>query len=159
LFYLGMLSLRDGRAQEAVRYLAEANRLDPSCPMITWQLGLAIVAAGGDSALALRALQRSLPRFVPLKGTETAMQRLWTEAMPENRSFVRRLALEYPYDCPVLGSDLSLWVRQGQFALAQAQYRLGQFQASADLFAMLLQECPPSATLLRGLGLALARLE
>src|SRR5262249_30494259 len=42
---------------------------------------------------------------------------------------------------------------------AQAEYRLGRFQESADRVAKLLRDAPPTAPLLRGLGLSLARLE
>ena len=88
-----------------------------------------------------------------------APDRLWVETLPEGRSFIRRLALKYPYQCPVLGSDLTAMLRQGQLALAQVQYRLGNFQECADIYTALLRDRPPSAPLLRGLGLALARLE
>src|SRR5262249_44717310 len=87
-----------------------------------------------------------------------APERAWVEAFPEGRSYVRRLASKYPYVCPVLGGDLAAIIRQGQMALAQAHYRQGNFQEAADLFARLLQDCPPTVPLLRGLGLSLARL-
>jgi tetratricopeptide (TPR) repeat protein len=154
--YLGLVALRTGRAQEAVRHLAEANRLDASCPFVALQLGLAIVAAEGDSGLAVRALQRALgPRGLPL--WVKTPERAWIDAFPENRSYVRRLALKHAFRCP-LQSDLSVLQRQGQAALALAHYRLGRFQEAADIYARLLQDCPPTAALLRGLGLALARL-
>jgi tetratricopeptide (TPR) repeat protein len=50
-------------------------------------------------------------------------------------------------------------VRQGQVALGQGQYRLGQFEEAAGTFDRVLQESPPSLTVLRGLGLSLARLD
>jgi tetratricopeptide (TPR) repeat protein len=155
-FYLGLLLYRQGKAQESLRLLAEANRVDASCPFVTCQMGVSLVAAGGDSGLALRALQRALgPRGF---GLWTARpDRAWVEAFPEAHSYVRRLANKYPFVCPVLGSDLTVILRQGQFALAQAHYRHGDFQQSADLFAKLLQDSPPTVPLLRGLGLALAR--
>ena len=59
--YLGALLLREGKQQEALRYLSEANRLDPNLAFVTWQLGTGIVAAGGDGGLAVRALQRAWP--------------------------------------------------------------------------------------------------
>jgi tetratricopeptide (TPR) repeat protein len=157
-FYLGMLLYRQGKAQESLRYLAEANRVDAGCPFVTCQMGISLVAAGGDSGLALRALQRALgPRGF---GLWTARpDRAWVEAFPEGKSFVRRLASKHTYVCPVLGPDLTIITRQGQFALAQAHYRHGDFAESADLFAKLLQDSPPTVPLLRGLGLALARSE
>ena len=39
-----------------------------------------------------------------------------------------------------------------QLALAQALYRQGNFQESADLYAKLMQDSPPTLMLLRGLG-------
>ncbi len=157
-FYLGLLLYRQGKAQESLRYLAEANRIDAGCPFVTCQMGISLVAAGGDSGLALRALQRAMgPRGL---GLWTARpDRAWVEAFPEGKSYVRRLAAKHAYVCPVLGPDLTLILRQGQFALAQAHYRHGDFAESADLFAKLLQDSPPTVPLLRGLGLALARSE
>jgi tetratricopeptide (TPR) repeat protein len=156
--YLGILLHGEGRSSEALRYLAEANRLDASCPFVTWQMGVALVGAGGDSLLAVRALQRALgPRGLGLWSQAPA--RAWVEAFPEGRSFVRRLASKHPYVCPILGGDLTVIVRLGQLALAQALYRQERFQESADLYGKLLQESPPTVVLLRGYGLALARLQ
>lgn len=155
--YLGILLHRLGRPQEALRHLAEANRIGSSCPFVTWQMGISLVASGGDSRIALSALQRALgPRGLGLwKSTPT---RVWIEAFPEPRSYVRKLANKHPFTCPLLGNDLSVIIRQGELALAQAYYRQEQFQESATLFNKLLQESPPTLTLVRGLGLAQARL-
>lgn len=156
--YLGALHLKAGRVQEALRHLADANRIDPECPLVSWQLGQAIVAMGDNDGLAVRALQRTLgPRGLPrwLKAPE----RLWKEALPGPvRSLVERLAAIHTYVCPVLGNDVAGMVRQGQLALAQAQYRLGHFPEAVQLYQTVLQDCPPTAPVLRGLGLALARL-
>ena len=157
-FYLGLLLYRQGKAQESLRYLADANRVDASCPFVTCQMGVSLVAAGGDSGLALRALQRALgSRGFGLWSARP--ERSWVEAFPEAKSYLRRLATKYAYVCPVLGPDLTILARQGQLALAQAHYRHGDFQESADLFGKLLQDSPPTVPLLRGLGLALARCE
>jgi tetratricopeptide (TPR) repeat protein len=166
--YLGILLHRLGRPQEALRYLSDANRLDGNCPFITLQMGVSLVASGGDSGLAVRALQRALggrglgmwqvPHGSGAARAEEAASRAWVEAFPEARSYVRRLATRYRYTCPLLGSDLSVIVRQGQLALAQACYRQERFAESADLYARLLQDSPPTVLLLRGYGLALARL-
>jgi tetratricopeptide (TPR) repeat protein len=156
-FYLGVLLHRQGRPQEALRYLGEANRADASCPFVTWQMGISLVAAGGDSGLAVRALQRALgPRGLSLWVSQP--ERVWVEAFPEGRSYVRRLANRHPFHCPLLGRDLPNLIRQGQLALALAQYRQERFAEAADLFGKLLQDLPPSVTLLRGYGLSLARL-
>jgi tetratricopeptide (TPR) repeat protein len=156
--YLGMTLHRLGRPQEALRYLADANRLDSACAFVTWQMGVSLVASGGDSGLALRALQRALgARGLTL--WLGSPQKAWVEAFPEGKSWVRRLAARHRYVCPLLGADLSLVIRQGQFALAQAFYRQERFQEAADVYAKLMQESAPTPMLLRGYGLALARLK
>jgi tetratricopeptide (TPR) repeat protein len=156
-FYLGVLLYRQGKAQESLRMLAEANRVDANCPFVAWQMGQAMVAAGNDAGMALRVLQRALgPRGLPLW---LAMpHRAWVEAFPQGRSFVRRLAEAHAYTCPLLGSDLRVLIRIAEQAVAQAHYRMGNFQESADLYGKLLGEAPPTLSLVRGLGLALMRL-
>jgi tetratricopeptide (TPR) repeat protein len=157
--YLGALLLRAGRTQEALRYLADANRIAPDCPFVPWQLGMAMVAAGGADNLAIRPLQKALGAK-GLPAWIKAPQKIWQEAMPgPETSYVARLAAKFLYSCPVFGNDLAAMIRQAQMALAQAQYRLGHFEEAADLFASILQESPPTLSLLRGLGLALAKLE
>jgi tetratricopeptide (TPR) repeat protein len=156
--YMGMLLHRQGKPQEGLRFLAEANRVDAGCPFVTWQMGLSMIAAGGDSHIALRALQRAVgPRGLPQWSAQP--ERAWVEGFPEGKSYIRRLAARHPFVCPVLGKDLTVLLRQGQLALAQAHYRQGNFQEAADLFGRLLQDSPPTVALLRGLGLSLARLE
>jgi len=155
--YLGALLLRQGPAKDSLRYLTEANRIDSNCPFVTWQLGTAMIQAGGDAQLAVRALQRALgPRGLGQWLKEPS--RAWVEGFPENRSYVRKLAQKHAYVCPLWGSDLNIIVRQGNIALGQGLYRLGQFQESSDVFNKLLQEGAPSLPVLRGVGLALARL-
>ncbi len=156
--YLGALLHQMGKPQEGIRFLAEANRVDASCPFITWQMGLSMVAAGNDPGLAVRALQRAIgPRGLGMWKDNPS--RAWVEAFPEARSFVRRLATRHPYTCPIFGGDLNILLRQGQLALAQALYRQGNFQEAADLYTRLMQDSPPTLVLLRGLGLSLARLK
>jgi tetratricopeptide (TPR) repeat protein len=156
--YQGMLLHRQGRHTDALRQLSEANRIDPGCPFVTLQMGLSLVEGGGDSLVALRALQRALgPRGLPQ--WSAAPDRAWVEAMPEGKSYVRRLAGRHPYVCPILGSGVSQALRLGQQALGAAHYRQGNFEEAADVYTKLLQDSPPTAPLLRGLGLALARLE
>ena len=117
--YLGLLLYRQGKTQDSLRYLAEANRVDAGCPFVTCQMGISLVAAGGDSGLALRALQRALgPRGFGLWTSRP--HRAWFEGFPEGKSFVRKLAAKHTYTCPILGGDLTIIQRQGQFALAQA---------------------------------------
>jgi tetratricopeptide (TPR) repeat protein len=155
--YLGGLLLRLGQPREALRYLTEANRIDGNCPIVTLQLGRAIIESGGDPQIAVRAMQRALgPRGLQL-WVQTP-ERLWVEGFPENRSFVRRLAAQYRYACPLWGADVQAILREGNTALGQGLYRMGSFQEAADAFTKLMQEAAPSQAVLRGLGLALARL-
>src|SRR6202030_937679 len=99
--------------QEALRYLAEANRVDGTCPFVTLQMGISIVSAGGDAGLASRALRRALgPRGLAM--WLNAPERAWVEAFPEGRSYVRRLAEHNPYVCPILGGELVVILRQGR---------------------------------------------
>ena len=107
--YLGALLLRQGPAKDSLRYLTEANRIDSNCPFVTWQLGTAMIQAGGDAQLAVRALQRALgPRGLGLSLKEPG--RAWVEGFPENRSYVRKLAQKHAYVCPLWGSDLNIIV-------------------------------------------------
>ncbi len=155
--YIGGILHRLGRPQEAIRYLSEANRTDPNCAFVTWQMGVALVASGGDSSLAIRALQRALGLRGLIQWVNNP-QKAWVESFPEGRSYLRRLAARYSYSCPLWGNDLNIIIRQGQLSLAQAYYRQGSFQESADLYGKLMQDSPPTLVLLRGLGLSLARL-
>ncbi|MBY0523639.1 MAG: tetratricopeptide repeat protein [Gemmataceae bacterium] len=156
--YLGILLLRGGQAQEALRYLGDANRLDAHCPFVSWQLGQGIVASGGDAGLAVRALQRALgPKGLP-QWARTP-EKVWREGLPgPERSYVARLAAQQRYVCPVLGADVAVMIRAGFLALAQAHYRQGNYQESANIGNNLLQETAPSLPVLRTLGLALTRL-
>jgi tetratricopeptide (TPR) repeat protein len=160
--YLGALLLSQGAASEAVRYLSEANRLAPACPFPSWQLGLALLASGGDGALAVRALQRALERLLTLSKSGLApasVQRAWLDGLTDAQSFVHRLAARSPYNCPVLGSNLPTLGRQVRLALGQAHYRQGDYQAAIDLYKSMLGESAPTVPVLRGLGQTLARLE
>src|SRR5262249_37777839 len=156
--YLGMILLRQGKPQEALRALAEANRIDPNCAFVPLHMGMSLVAAGGDAGLAVRALQRALGQRGLLQWVKTP-EKAWSDGMPENRSHVRRLAVKYDYTCPLLGHDLLPLINRGRFALGQAHHRLGQYAEAADVYARLLQDSPPTPEVLRAHGLALARLE
>ncbi|MCI0379272.1 MAG: tetratricopeptide repeat protein, partial [Gemmataceae bacterium] len=155
--YLGAILLRQGKAKDSLRFLTEANRLDSSCPIVTVQLGSAIIAAGGDVQLAVRALQRALGHK-GLPQWEGNPRRLWVEALPEGRSYVRKLADKHPFVCPLWGGDARVLLNQGQLALAQGLYKLGNFKEAADLYTKVSQQGAPSPAVVRGLGLALARI-
>jgi tetratricopeptide (TPR) repeat protein len=155
--YIGALLLRKGQAKESLRFLTEANRMDANCPFIKLQLGAAIVSAGGDTKYAVRALQGALgPKGFGMWRDDP--QRAWVEGFPENRSYVRKLAGEFTFSCPVFGDDMKFLFRQGNLALAQGQFKLGAFKEAADLFDKVLKEGAPSLPVLRGLGLSLAKL-
>jgi tetratricopeptide (TPR) repeat protein len=157
-YYLGLLLHQRGQPQEALRFLAEANRVDGSCPFVTLQMGMSIVAAGGDAGLASRALKRALgPRGLAL--WLSTPERARFEAFPEGRSYIRRLGEHNAFVCPILGGNLQTILRQGRMSLAEALYRLGSLEEAADVYGQLLQEAPPTLPLLRGLGLSLARLQ
>lgn len=155
--YLGAILLMRGQPKEAMRFLTEANRMDQGCPVVTLQLGAAMIAAGGDTQFAVRALQKALgPRG--LGQWEGNPQRAWVDGFPEHRSYVRKLASDYPYTCPLWGGDLILLVRQGNMALAQGQFKLGNYQDAATLYDRALKEGALQLPVLRGLGLSLAKL-
>jgi tetratricopeptide (TPR) repeat protein len=155
--YLGVLQRRQGRPQDALRSLADANRIDANCPFVPLHMGIAIVEANGDAGLASRALLRGLGNRGVTQWLKTP-QKAWSDGFPENKSHVRRLATKYEFDCPLIG-DLTAQVNQARFALGQAHYRLGQFTEAAEVYARLLQDTPPTPAVLRAHGLALAKLE
>jgi tetratricopeptide (TPR) repeat protein len=156
--YLGAILLRMGNAKESLRFLVEANRMDANCPFVRLQLGAAIVTAGGDTNMAVRALQFALGP----KGLGQWIDnphRAYVESLPEHRSYVRKLAEEFDFTCPLFGEDMKYLIRQGNLALAQGQFKLGNFVEAADLFDKVLKEGAPSLPVLRGLGLSLAKLD
>src|SRR5262249_3873981 len=125
--YIGALLLVKGQAKEALRYLTEANRMDANCPFVSVLLGSAIITAGGDHGVAVRALQRALgPKG--LAQWDGNPQRAWVEALPEGRSYIRKLAEQHPFICPLWGGDLSFLQRQGNLALAQGLYKVATYQ-------------------------------
>lgn len=152
--YIGAILLRQGQAKEALRFLTEANRVDSNCPVVTVQLGAAMIAAGGDTQLAVRALQRALGRCQQWSDNPA---RVWTEGFPEGRSYVRKLAAAHPFVCPLWGADLAPLWQQAHLALGQGLYKMGAYQEAADLFTKAIQHGAPSLAVVRGLGLSLAR--
>jgi tetratricopeptide (TPR) repeat protein len=156
--YLGMVLLREGKPQDALRALSEANRVDSNCPFVPLHMGMALVAGNGDAGLAVRALQRALSQRGLLQWLKSP-EKAWADGMPENRSHVRRLAIKYDYVCPLLGDNLVPVVNRGRFALGQALHRQGQHAEAAEVYARLLQDAPPTPEVLRAHGLALAKLE
>ena len=153
--YIGAILLNQGKAKESLRYFTEANRLDSNTPPVPLHLGCAMVASGGDIALAVRTLQKALKGLAAWKDRPASF---WAEVFPENRSYVRKLASKYPYHCPLWGDGPSVMTRQGQLALAQGLQKLGQDEEAAALFDQALKEGAASLPVLRGLGLTLARM-
>lgn len=154
--YLGSLLFRQSQAREAIRYLAQANRIDGNCPFVLAQLGMAMLDGSGDVSMAVRALQKALGT----RGFEQwsrSPQRAWIEGFPKDLSYVRKLAEKHAFVCPIWGADFRSLKRQGGIALGRGLYHLGQFRDSGQVFDTLLQEGAPSLPVLRGLGLALAR--
>jgi tetratricopeptide (TPR) repeat protein len=146
-----------GQSKDSLRFLTEANRMDPNCPFIRLQLGAAIVTAGGDTNMAVRALQFALGPKGLGQYTENP-ERAWLHCFPEHRSYIRKLAEEFTFTCPLFGEDMKYLLRQGNLALAQGQFKLNNFQQAAELFDKVLKEGAPSLPVLRGLGLSLAKL-
>jgi tetratricopeptide (TPR) repeat protein len=156
--YLGMVLLRQGKPQEALRALAEANRIDANCPFVPLHMGMALVATNSDAGLAVRALQRALSQRGLQQWVKTP-EKAWSDGMPENRSYIRRLAVKYDYVCPLIGDNLVTTINRGRFAMGQALHRLGQYAEAAEVYAKLLQDAPPTPEVLRAHGLSLAKLE
>ena len=153
--YIGAILLEQGKAKESLRYFTEANRLDSNTPPVPLHLGCAMIAAGGDIALAVRTLQKALKGLAAWKDAPATF---WAEVYPENRSYVHKLASKYRFNCPLWGDGPSVLLRQGQLALAQGMQKLGQDEEAAALFDQALKEGATSVPVLRGLGLTLARL-
>ena len=157
--YLGAAWLREGKPREALRMLAEANRLAPSCPLIAWQLGTALTASGGDALLALRALQKAtaadgLPKYLH------APNRLWADTLPAD-SWIRNLAQRagshrVQFRCPLGLDRVESVLRSAQLALAQAMVVCGRGSDAIPVYLELLRT-RGELSVRRGLGLALAQ--
>ena len=132
--------------------------MDANCPLVTLQLGAAIVSAGGDTNMAVRALQRALgPKGLGMWQDDP--QVAWVEVFPTQALYMSASSpASSPSLCPLFGEDLTYLIRQGNLALAQGQFKLNNFQEAAELFANVLKEGAPSLLVLRGIGLSLARL-
>jgi tetratricopeptide (TPR) repeat protein len=157
-FYIGAVLLRQNRPKDALRFLTEANRLDPNCPLVPLHLGAAMIAAGGDASLALRAIQRAIgPRGMGQWSDKVS--KFWAEVFPgDGKSYVRRLAEKHPYACPLYGSDMAGLLRLAFQAQAQAYFRQGEYRQAADWYEKLLKESAPTPEMLRALGISLAKL-
>jgi tetratricopeptide (TPR) repeat protein len=159
--YYGAALLRGGQPRDALRVLADANKLAPNCPLIGWQLGTSLLASGGDVLLGLRALQKAtaadgLPRYL---GREAQM---WTETLPSG-SWVRNVASQAirrraTYRCPFGFDRLEEVLPAARLSLAEAYAAAGRTAEATNLFADLLKTTDTLAAR-RGLGFALTKLE
>lgn len=155
--YLGGILLRQGKPKDALRFISEANKVEGGRPLTALHLGIAMVAAGVDGNLAARALQRALgPKGLPAWLGQP--EKAWSEGLPEGRSYIRLLARDFPFACPLWGNDLRGLIRLGQLNLGQAQFHAGQHAAAAETFHKLLGESAPTHDVVRWLGVALAKL-
>ena len=155
--YLGMLLLRDSKPKEGLRFLGEANKAAPNSALIGWQLGMGLVASGGDPALATRALQKAagpdgIPKFAKSPAT------FWKDVLPAD-SYVAKLAARHDYVCPILGNNVAGMARQAKLALGQAYFRQDRVLEAVGVFQDLVNESEPTPALLRSLGIALCKLE
>jgi tetratricopeptide (TPR) repeat protein len=155
--YLGAVWLREGKPREALKVLAEANRLAPTCPLVSWQLGTALNVAGGDALLALRALQKAtapdgLPKFLH------SSRRLWAETLPAE-SWVRNLAeraavQKVQFRCPLGLDRVESILQSARQALAEVLVACDRGADAVPIYTELLQTRGDPTTH-RGLGLAL----
>jgi tetratricopeptide (TPR) repeat protein len=159
--YLGSVWLRDGQPREALRMLAEANKLAPQCPLVSWQLGAALLASGGDALLAIRALQKATgPEGLVRYLAEPI--RLWIDTLPADswtRNVVRRAGPHKArFVCPLGFDQLKTILAAARLALAEALVLCNRSVEAVPIFNELLRT-DDSLPIRRGLGLALAGLD
>ena len=149
--YLGALLLRQGQAKDALRYLTEANRIDGNCPIVTVQLGAAMIAAGGDMQMAVRALQRPWDCAACSSG-------LTTRRTPGSTAFRKgartsgKLASSYAYVCPLWGADLGPLLQQANLAWDRGFTRWAPIRRRPIFSPRRFTTGAPSLAVLRGLG-------
>ena len=142
--------------------LAEANRLAPQCPLVSWQLGAALLAAGGDALLAVRALQKALG----LDGLAKYLgqpNRLWAESLPGD-SWVRNLALRAAaqrtaFRCPLGLDRIDVVLQSARLSLAEALEACGRAGEAVPIFNDLLKSGDTLAGIAAKTGTTVARLE
>jgi tetratricopeptide (TPR) repeat protein len=156
--YLGVVWLREGKPREALRVLSEANRLAPTCPLVSFHLGAALTESGGDALLALRALQKAtdgLPKYL------RAPHRLWADTLPAD-SWVRNLAQRAgtqrtQFQCPLGLDRVEPLLQRARLALGEAMVTCDRAEEAVAVFTDLLKT-RDDLPVRRGLGLALAQL-
>jgi Flp pilus assembly protein TadD len=158
--YLGSIWLREGKPREALRVLAEANRIAPNCPLVAWKLGEALSASGGDALLTLRALQKATgPEGLPKYAHAT--HRLWAETLPAD-SWVRNLAQRAArqrvhFQCPLELDRVQRVLQSARLILAEALVGCDRAEEAVPVYTELLQT-HADLRVRRGFGLALAQL-
>lgn len=158
--YLGAIWLREGKPREALRVLADANRIVPNCPLVAWQLGVALLQSGGDALLALRALQKAtgpdgFPKYL------RAPHRLWAETLSAD-SWVRNVSQRAGaqgsiFRCPLGLDQIASVLQQARLTLAETLVTCERADEAVPVFADLLRS-QDSLAVRRGLGLALLHL-
>src|SRR5581483_7951214 len=135
--YLGALWLRAGQPRDALRVLSDANRLAPACPLVAWQLGVALTAAGGDVLLALRAFQKAtapdgLPKYL------RSPHKLWAESWVRNLA-QRATARQVRFRCPLGLDRMEVVLRDARLALAEALVTCDRAEEAVPVFAELVK--------------------
>lgn len=158
--YLGTMRLQDGAPREALRFLVEANKLAPQCPLVAWQLGTALIATGGDVMLAVRALQKAtgpegLVRFL------SEPVRIWIDTLPRDswiRNLVRRSGSQRTrFVCPLGLDRLKEILESARLTSAEALIDCRRPGEAATLFQEL-RRTRDDLAVHRGFGIALADL-
>jgi tetratricopeptide (TPR) repeat protein len=128
---------------------------------VSWQLGAALLASGGDALLAIRALQKAIgPEGFPRYLAEPT--RLWVDTLPADswaRNVVRRAGTHKArFVCPLGFDQLKTVLASARLALAEALVLCNRSAEAVPIFDELLRT-DDSLPIRRGLGLALAGLD
>ena len=158
VLYWGGLNLRDGQPRDALRVLADANKLRPQCPLVSWQLGTALMATGGDAMLAIRAGAGHGGGRLPELCRRAA--RLRIETLPADswvRNVVRRAGTQRSrYQCPLGFDNPKALLAAARLTLADALVVCQRPNEAVMIFHDLLRT-DDSLPVRRGLGFALSR--
>jgi tetratricopeptide (TPR) repeat protein len=151
--YMGVLLVRTGHVREGLRWLSQAARLAPECPVVQWQLGEVVLQSGGDPATAVKALEwaagpNGFARYA------AAPHKIWS-GMP--RSWLAAVARRSPVPCP-FGLDQPNFAQvAARRSLAAALARADRFADAANVYYQAVAGGDDAPEVRRGLGLALAR--
>jgi len=151
--YMGVLLVRTGRVREGLRWLSEAARLAPDCPVVQWQLGEAVLQSAGDPATAIKGLEAAagpngFKRFVE------SPRKLWS-GMP--RSWLAAVARRSIVPCPFGLDRPDLAQIAARRSLAAALARADRFADAANIYYQAVAAGDDTPEIRQGLGLSLAR--